>query len=135
MVIHTRNASPENRSCIADTLKILAEFPLCGVCHSFSGNIIEAEQILDRGFFIGVTGPVTFGKAAELHSVVAAVPLDRLLVETDAPFLTPHPYRGKRNEPAYVRYVVEKISEIHNQSPNAVAAQTTANAARLFQWS
>jgi TatD DNase family protein len=134
VVIHTRNSSPADRLCMADTFKILEKFHLEGVLHSFSGDISEAERTLQFGFFIGVTGPITFKNAVELRQVVAAAPLDRLLVETDGPFLTPHPFRGKRDEPAYVRYMVEKISEIHNQLPKVVAAQTTDNAQRLFQW-
>lgn len=84
---------------------------------------------------IGITGPVTFKNAEALRQVVAGLPLDKLLVETDAPFLSPHPRRGQRNEPAHVRYVVEKIAELHNCSPQAVAEQTAENARHLFQWS
>lgn len=135
VVIHTRNASPDNRACIAETLEILAESHVTGVLHSFSGNITEAERALELGFFIGITGPVTFNNASELRKVISEVPLDRLLIETDGPFLTPHPYRGQRNEPAYVRFVAEKISEVHEQPLEVVAEATSANARRLFQWS
>jgi len=83
IVVHTRNASPDDRSCIADTFEILAESQVTGVLHSFSGNLIEAEQCLDLGFYIGITGPVTYKKAVELRQVVAAVPLGKLLVEID----------------------------------------------------
>ena len=148
VVVHTRNSSPQNRSCILDVINILAEW--CaklradprskslaehpGVVHSYSGNEAEAQHLLELGFFIGITGPVTFRNAVELRKLVASIPLERLLIETDGPYLTPHPYRGKRNEPAYVRFVAEKISEIHNQSLNVVAEKTTANAGHLFQW-
>ncbi len=135
VVVHTRNASSEDHACITETLDILAESQVSGVLHSFSGNLKEAKRTLDIGFYIGITGPVTFKKAVELREVVAAVPLDRLLIETDSPFLTPVPNRGKRNEPAFVRIIAEKISEIHNQPPEAVAEITAANARRLFQWS
>ena len=135
VIIHTRNANPEDRTCITDTLEILAEYQVTGVLHSFSGNIDEAEQAIALGFFIGITGPVTFKNAIELQKVVASVPLDRLLIETDSPFLAPIPNRGKRNEPAYVQYIAEKIGKIHNQSSDAVAEITAANARRLFQWS
>ncbi|HIE57195.1 MAG TPA: TatD family deoxyribonuclease [Anaerolineales bacterium] len=135
VVIHTRNASPDERSCMADTLQILAETGVRGVLHSFSGNLSEAEQTLALGFYIGITGPVTFKKAHELRQVVAAVPLTRLLIETDSPFLTPHPYRGRRNEPAHVRFVAEKIAEVYHQPLTVVADATTQNARRLFQWS
>ena len=135
VVIHTRNASSEDRTCIADTLEILAEYSNRGVLHSFSGNLIEATQTLDQGFFLGITGPITFKNAHEIRSVVSELPLDSFLIETDGPFLTPHPYRGKRNEPANVRFVAEKISEVVNQPLDVVAKMTTKNAQRLFQWS
>jgi TatD DNase family protein len=135
VVIHTRNANPKDRTCIAETLDILSEAQVAGVLHSFSGNIFEAKRAIDLGFFIGITGPVTFKNAVELQKVVACVPLESLLIETDSPFMTPLPYRGQRNEPAYVRFIAEKIGEIHNQSPDSVAEITAANARRLFQWS
>ncbi|MBN1667136.1 MAG: TatD family hydrolase [Anaerolineales bacterium] len=137
VIIHTRNASEQARDCMSDTLEVLSAYQgrLSGVLHSFSGNLEEAQQALALGFMIGITGPVTFKKAVELRQVVAALPLEQLLVETDAPFLSPHPLRGKRNEPAYVRHVVEKIAEIHQRSPEEVANKTSENARRLFQWS
>jgi len=135
VVIHTRNASSDDRSCMAETLEILAESQVSGVLHSFSGNLSEAERTVELGFFIGITGPVTFKNATELRQVVSKVPLDRLLIETDGPFLTPHPHRGQRNEPAYVRFVAEKISEIHKQPLDVVAETTSTNARQLFQWS
>ena len=135
VVIHTRNASPGDRTCIAETLEILEKTSLNGVLHSFSGNLSEAERTLALGFFIGITGPVTFKNAADLRDVVSAVPLDRLLIETDSPFLTPQPHRGQRNEPANVRFVVEKISELHNQPVGIVTETLLANAQSLFQWS
>jgi len=138
VVIHTRNASPQDRRCISDVIKILREWEsprkYPGVIHSYSGDETEAQELIELGFFIGITGPVTFKNAAELRQVVAAIPLERLLIETDGPFLTPHPYRGKRNEPAYVRYIAEKIAEVRDLSPQRVAKQTTANAQRLFSW-
>jgi TatD DNase family protein len=118
-----------------ETLEILAETQVAGVLHSFSGNLSEAERTMELGFFIGITGPVTFKNATELRQVVSKVPLDQLLIETDGPFLTPHPHRGQRNEPAYVRFVAEKISEIHKQPFEVVAETTSANARQLFQWS
>jgi TatD DNase family protein len=135
VVIHTRNSTPKDRSCINDVLEILAGFQIRGVLHSFSGNMEEAKRALDLGFFLGITGPVTFKKAVELREIVAAVPLDCLLIETDSPFLTPVPHRGKRNEPAFVRFVAQKLGEIHSQPPDVVAEITSANARRLFQWS
>jgi TatD DNase family protein len=148
VIIHVRNTSPSDRACIQDVLDLLSSWRAelvdgpgmkklderLGVLHSFSGNQDEAKRALSLGFFLGFTGPVTFKKATELREVVASVPLERILIETDGPFLTPHPYRGKRNEPARVFYVAEKISEVHNRPFEQVAEITTANAMALFQW-
>lgn len=126
-----------NRESDADVVKLIAESPLNGkvspgVLHSFSTNWEIAEAVLVMGFYLGFTGPVTFKKAEDLRQVVEKVPLERLLAETDAPFLTPHPYRGKRNEPAYVAYVVEKLAELHQLSVEEMAQHTTQNAHTLF---
>jgi len=139
VVLHNREASADMLAILADwqaqlqaSNSSLAARP--GVLHSFSAGLVEAEQALAMNFFIGITGPVTFRKAENLRRLVAAIPLERLLVETDAPFLTPHPYRGRRNEPAHVRLVVEKIAEIHDRPFAEVAHMTTENARRLFNW-
>ena len=134
VVIHTRNSSISDRSCIIDTLEILSEFQTVGVLHSFSGNSIEAEEAIALGYFLGITGPVTYKSATELQTVVASVSIDHLLIETDSPFLAPVPHRGKRNEPAYVSFIAEKIGEIHNQLPGTVAKITHNNSSRLFEW-
>ena len=105
-----------------------------GVLHSFSGTIETAQKVIQMGFMLGVTGPVTFKNASLRREVIASIPLENLLIETDAPFLAPQPKRGKRNEPAYVRLVAEKIAELHNQTLSEIAEITTANAARLFNW-
>ena len=86
------------------------------------------------GFFIGVTGPVTYKNAAAKRELLRALPLDRLLIETDAPYLAPVPERGHRNEPAYVTHIADKIAEIHNTTPEHIAAVTSGNAQRLFSW-
>jgi TatD DNase family protein len=91
-----------------------------------------AEWAIDLGFYISISGPVTYRNARRLPEVVRALPLDRILVETDCPFLAPHPYRGKRNEPAYVRLVAERIATIKDLSIDDLAEATTANAQRLF---
>ncbi|MBS1249554.1 MAG: D-aminoacyl-tRNA deacylase [Chloroflexi bacterium] len=146
IVIHVRNASQGDRACLVDLLAILEAWQQealerlpalrgrLGVVHSFSGNLEEARQITGLGFYLGISGPVTYKNSAHLRKVVASVPLERLLVETDAPFLTPHPHRGKRNEPAYVKFVVEKISEVRGLPLNEVAKVTTRNAGNLFLW-
>ena len=110
----------------------LSEKP--GVLHSFNGNLETAQKALTLNFYIGVTGPVTYKNAAEKRQIIRQLPLERVLIETDAPFLTPVPHRGKRNEPAYVGHIADKIGEIHSISPAEIAEITTANAARLFAW-
>ncbi|HYF66385.1 MAG TPA: TatD family hydrolase [Herpetosiphonaceae bacterium] len=127
VVIHSRDARE-------DTIRILGDAARGqpGVMHSFSGDWEYAEACLEVGFYLSFSGPLTFKKAAELHEVARRAPLDRILIETDAPYLTPHPFRGKRNEPAYVRYVAEALAELRGQPLAAIAAATTANADRLF---
>jgi TatD DNase family protein len=105
-----------------------------GVIHSFSGNLEESKQALLLGFFIGITGSITFKKADTIREVAQKTPLSKLLIETDGPFITPQPFRGKRNEPAHVRYIVDKISEITGNKQELIADQTSANAVCLFQW-
>ncbi|MBC8497243.1 MAG: TatD family hydrolase [Anaerolineales bacterium] len=140
IIIHTRNSSPEDQACFADIIEIIHEMRAelsedrPGVFHSFLESEAEAQGALEQGFYIGITGPVTFNNAHELRRVVASTPVEKLLIETDGPFLTPHPHRGKRNEPAHVYYVAEKIAQVLGLSPRALAEATTANAGRLFQW-
>jgi TatD DNase family protein len=104
------------------------------VFHCFSGDADFARAVLDMGFYIGIDGPVTYPASAKLTRVVEACPLDRLLVETDCPYLTPVPHRGKRNEPAYVRYVAEAAARIKGVTFDELAEATWANARTLF-WS
>jgi TatD DNase family protein len=103
-----------------------------GVLHSFSGDGTLAERALALGFYIGISGPVTYRNADRLREVVRAVPLERLLVETDAPYLTPHPHRGKRNEPANVRQVAQAVADIKGLTLGQTANQTRTNAVVLF---
>jgi TatD DNase family protein len=110
----------------------LAEKP--GVLHSFNGNLETAQKGIAFNFYIGVTGPVTYKNAEEKRHIIKQLPIAKLLIETDAPFLTPVPHRGKRNEPAFVAYIADKIAEIHATTREQVADLTTANAARLFGW-
>lgn len=139
VVIHCREAMgdmvkilTEWKSNIPAENYQLAKFP--GVLHSFSGDLAEARKILDLKFLIGITGPVTFGKSLELQDLVIRLPRSCLLIETDAPFLTPHPYRGKRNEPAWVKLVAEKVAELHQEAYSKMTKTTAANAANLFGW-
>ena len=110
----------------------LADRP--GVLHSYNGNLETAQNAIALNFYIGVTGPVTYKNAEEKRKIIAQLPLDRLLIETDAPFLTPVPHRGKRNEPAFVTYIADKIAEIHRTTREQVAQITAKNAAHLFGW-
>lgn len=139
VIIHSRDAFEDVLEILSEwknqlekANKFLAEKP--GVLHSYSGTIGQARQALAMKFFLGFTGPVTFRNAEALREVAAEVPEDRLLVETDAPFLTPAPHRGKRNEPAYVRFIVDKIAEVRNTSSLELGARTTKNAENLFSW-
>lgn len=103
-----------------------------GVMHCFSGDLAMAREVIEMGFYISIPGPVTFTNARRLPGLVRALPLERLLIETDCPYLTPHPHRGKRNEPAYVRLVAEAIAQIKEIPLEQVARITTANARALF---
>ena len=100
--------------------------------HCFSGSVETAKECLDINFYISLGGPVTFKNAKKPKEVAKDVPLDKLLIETDCPYLTPHPHRGKRNEPAYVKLVAEQIAELKGLTFDEVAAATTENAKRLF---
>ena len=110
----------------------LAEKP--GVLHSFNGNLETAQKALAMNFFIGVTGPVTYKNAEEKRNIIRQLPITKLLIETDSPFLTPVPHRGQRNEPAFVAYIADKIAEIHGTTREQVARLTSQNANRLFGW-
>lgn len=128
VVIHTREADE-------DTFRILAEESageVGGVFHCFTGGVAKARRALDAGFHISLAGIVTFPRAEDLHEVAKMVPLNRLLIETDSPFLAPVPHRGTRNEPAHVVHVASAISQLRNMSAEAVGAATTEAFARLF---
>lgn len=135
VVIHDRDAHEEIMEVLADWAQEQQGSPLesrLGVLHTFSGDLAMAERAVALGFYISLAGPVTYHNARQLPEVVQALPLDRLLVETDAPFLAPHPHRGQRNEPAYVRLVAERIAALRGVPWVEVAQATTANARRLF---
>ncbi|MGP6139179.1 MULTISPECIES: TatD family hydrolase [unclassified Jeotgalibaca] len=124
------------RDAIEDTYRILKDegvSEIGGIMHSYSGDVSYMEKFLDLGMHISLSGVVTFKKATEVHEVAKAVPLDKLLIETDAPYLAPVPYRGKRNEPSYVKYVAEKIAELRGMTTEEIATITMQNANKLFR--
>lgn len=128
LVIHTRSAKE-------DTLSLLREHgegQVKGVLHCFTEDLDMAQQAVDMGFYISISGIVTFNNAHELRAVVEAIPLERLLIETDAPWLTPAPHRGKPNEPKHVTLVAKKIAELKGVTVEEVAATTTENFFTLF---
>ena len=128
IVIHTREAED-------DTFRILAEESareVGGVFHCFTGDRAMAQRALDAGFHLSLAGIVTFSKALELQEVAKIVPLDRLLIETDSPFLAPVPHRGKRNEPAHVVHVAEAIARLRGTAPEEIGNAAVANFQRLF---
>ena len=139
VVIHNRDATEDVleillgwQQGLADAGNPLAERP--GVMHSFSADEAAARRAIAANYFVGITGPVTFKNAPELQALVTALPIEHLLIETDAPYLTPHPFRGKRNEPARVRLVAEKIASLKGLPVDDVLQITAQNAGRLFQW-
>jgi len=147
VVIHFREkGDASGGDCSLDLMKILDAWvaglrreksPLAdrpGVLHSFSGTLEMARAALNLGFYLGVTGPITFENGQSRQELVAALPLDRILIETDAPFLAPHPHRGKRNEPSYVRLIADKIALVCSCTTDQVAKATSENAKRLFAW-
>ena len=123
-----------DREAHGDTLKIIKSEAkgLRGVLHCFSGSLEMAREIWKLGWFVGVDGPLTFKNSAKLPEIVKAAPLDMLLIETDAPYLAPTPYRGKRNEPAFVVEVAKKIAEVRGDSLEKIAETTTKNAENLY---
>jgi TatD DNase family protein len=128
LVVHTRNAAE-------DTLRILAEegaAEVGGVMHCFTETWEVASAAMDLGFHISFSGIVTFKNAVALQDVARRVPLERMLVETDSPYLAPVPFRGKRNQPAYVRHVAESIARLRDVPVETIASATTLNFARLF---
>ena len=128
IIIHTRDAAGET----FEILKNNQNGNVKGVLHSYSGSPEMALEYIKMGFYIALGGPVTFKNARVVREVAEAVPLDKLLLETDCPYLTPEPYRGKRNEPVYVKYVAEKIAEVKGVTYEQLVKATNANAKKLF---
>lgn len=128
IIIHNREATED----IVHILREEGAAEVGGIMHCFSGSPEVAQQCLDMNFYISLGGPVTFKNAKKPKEVAEKVPLDKLLIETDCPYLAPHPYRGKRNEPSYVTLVAEEIARLKGLTYEEVTERTTANAKRLF---
>lgn len=126
LIVHDREA---HKDCF-DMLQDVKNVPV--IMHCFSGSLEFAKKCVKQGFYIALGGVVTFKNAKKMREVAKEVPLDKLLLETDAPYLTPEPFRGKRNEPAYVKFVAEKIAEIRGVSFDEIAEATTDNARKVF---
>ncbi len=126
IVIHSRDA-------MEDTVKILKEYPdVKGIFHCYPGSVETAKQLVDR-FYLGIGGVLTFKNAKKLVEVATDIPLDRLILETDCPYMAPTPFRGKRNEPIYVKYVAEKIAQLKNISYEEVAKATVENTKKAYR--
>lgn len=133
VIMHGRDSKDGSKSAYPALLDILKGKKIKGgVIHCFGGTVEEALEFNQLGFYVGFTGIITFDKTGQLAQVVKALPLERILVETDCPYLAPEPYRGKRNQPQYVQYVAEKIAEIKQVSYNQIERQTVENTKKLF---
>lgn len=136
VIIHNREASEDVMDILEQWVTDLPDSLKArpGVLHSFSAPSEIAERALAAGFYLGFTGPITFKNAEDLRRIARTIPIDRILVETDAPFLTPHPYRGKRpNKPEYIPFIADRLAGLHNMTLETMAQHTTENAIRLFQ--
>jgi TatD DNase family protein len=139
LILHSRGTKEDPYGAYDEILEILKseisnpQSEIRGVIHCYGGNLEQAKEFLDLGFYIGFTGIVTFKNAKDIQAIAKEVPLDRILIETDAPFLAPDPYRGQRNEPSYVKYVCQKIAELKRISFDEVAKATYENTCELFK--
>ncbi|KFF57513.1 TatD family hydrolase [Bacillus subtilis] len=129
IIIHNRDATED----VVTILKEEGAEAVGGIMHCFTGSAEVARECMKMNFYLSFGGPVTFKNAKKPKEVVKEIPNDRLLIETDCPFLTPHPFRGKRNEPSYVKYVAEQIAELKEMTFEEIASITTENAKRLFR--
>lgn len=136
VVLHSRQAL-DTLLPVLETWARHLPLPLhgrCGVLHAFAGDGLAAAQATGAGFYLGAAGPITYPSASGLRATLAQVGLDRLLIETDAPYLAPQAHRGQRNEPAHVRFVAAALEQLVDQPPDNVTEAVRANAARLFAW-
>jgi len=133
VVIHTRNAEDEMLKALTNFVSKKPKNLTPGVIHCFSGSYEFGKACLDMGFYLSVTGIITFKKAIEFQSIISKFPLERIFIETDAPFLAPVPYRGKTCEPKMVLHTAKKLADLFNVSLEEVARVTTQNAKKVFQ--
>ncbi len=126
VVIHSRDAMAETIAVLRDAARVP------GVMHSFSGDWSAAQACLELGFYLSFSGPLTFPKSTDLHTVAQQAPIDRILIETDSPYLSPHPHRGQRNEPSRLIYIGQKLAELRQQSLPELAPQLWQNACNAF---
>lgn len=127
VIVHEREAH-------ADGMELIREFPtVTGVFHCYSGAVEMAKELVSRGWYIGFTGVITFKNARKAVEVAQTIPLDRILIETDCPYMAPEPHRGRRNDSRWVPLVAQKIAELRGLSPETVEQATTENAMRLFR--
>ncbi|RXZ01062.1 TatD family hydrolase [Fictibacillus sp. S7] len=129
IIIHNREATQD----VVDILREEGAEEVGGIMHCYSGSLEVAKECMDMNFYISFGGPVTFKNAKKPKEVAKEIPIDRLLIETDCPYLSPHPLRGKRNEPSYVKYVAEAIAELREIPLEDLVKKTTENAKRLYQ--
>ena len=131
VIVHQREAAAQVMAALTGWRGRAQDRP-CGVLHAFSGDMAMATNAVALGFCIGVAGPLTFKNARQLPDIVPQIPLDRLLIETDAPYLTPHPHRGQRNEPAYLAWIAQRLAQLVGLPLDALARQVTETTWRLF---
>ncbi|TFH37206.1 MAG: TatD family deoxyribonuclease [Anaerolineales bacterium] len=136
IIVHNREAIEDVLGILLPWVKSLSgsrsEFP--GVLHAYAADEASAQLAMDQGFYLGIAGPITFKNAEQLRSLVYNLPIERLLIETDSPYLSPDPKRGKRNEPANVQWIMEKLASVKERDIESVARITTSNAEAIFHW-
>lgn len=130
VIIHTRDAEKETRQVLVEHFPVGAR--RSGVLHCFTGSLETAEACIERGFYFSIGGILTFEKAQNVRETFSALPLDRVLIETDCPYLAPAPFRGKQNEPAYIPFIAKELARLHGITLEEVARQTTDNFHQLF---
>jgi TatD DNase family protein len=136
VVVHNREATQD---VLGHLIEWAARLPeelgeRAGVLHAFSADSASARQAIEAGFFLGVGGPITYRNAHARRQITAELPLDRLVIETDSPYMTPHPHRGERNEPARLGLIAQGLAEVHSVELGDLASVTSGNASRLFGW-